>query len=118
MAPPLVYLTLSLVFLRLASFLLLVVAIGHTYGLLYPADLGADAEQALEGIKKVRFEFFGTNRSHWEFYHGCSMLFTVNANCLAILIFILSGQVKSRISGLLPCRGVVFLDTAGIAVLS
>jgi len=75
------------VLLRVASVLTLIFCAGHTYGTL--GSSSADPEQAavFMAMQAYPFEIMGARRTHWQFYRGFSLLFSVTLLLLAVLLW-------------------------------
>ena len=105
------------VLLRVASLLTLIFCAGHTYGAL--GSSSADPEQAavFMAMQAYPFEIMGARRTHWQFYRGFSLLFSVTLLLLAVLLWQLAHLSKSQPAGAKPLIASLFLAYLGFTVL-
>jgi len=83
------------ILLRTASLLTLIFCAGHTYGTLkhlLPRPRGSGGIHAMQAYP---FSIMGFRRTHWDFYRGFSLLFSVALLLLAVLLWQLGGLAKS-----------------------
>jgi hypothetical protein len=106
------------VLLRAASVLTLIFCAGHTYGTL--GSSSADPEQAavFMAMQAFPFEIMGAKRTHWQFYRGFSLLFSVTLLLLAVLLWQLARLSKSDPAAAKPLIASLFLAYMGFTVLS
>ena len=106
------------VLLRAASVLTLIFCTGHTYGAL--SSSSADPEQAavFMAMQAYPFEIMGARRTHWQFYRGFSLLFSVTLLLLAVLLWQLARLSKSDPAVAKPLIASLFLAYLGFTVLS
>jgi hypothetical protein len=105
------------ILLRVASLLTLVFCAGHTYGALSVSS--GDPEQAavFMAMQAFPFNIMGARRTHWEFYRGFSLLFSVTLLLLAVLLWQLAGLAKSDPVAARPFVGSLFLAYLGFTIL-
>src|SRR6267154_4451664 len=105
------------VLLRVASVLTLIFCAGHTYGAL--GSSSADPEQAavFMAMQAFPFEIMGARRTHWQFYRGFSLLFSVTLLLLAVLLWQLAGLAKRDPAGARPLLASLFLAYLGFTIL-
>jgi hypothetical protein len=106
------------VLLRAASVLTLIFCAGHTYGTL--GSSSADPEQAavFMAMQAFPFEIMGAKRTHWQFYRGFSLLFSVTLLLLAVLLWQLARLSKSDPAAAKPLIASLFLAYMGFTILS
>jgi hypothetical protein len=104
------------ILLRVASVLTLIFCAGYTYGL---GLSSYDPEQAavFMAMQTFPFSIMGSRRTHWEFYRGFSLLFSVTLLLLAVLLWQLAGLVKSNPAGARPFVVSLFLAYLGFTIL-
>lgn len=80
--------------LRLASVLTLVFFMGHTYGFIESGHpiRGEIEERLFSSMQSFSFDVFGSNRSHWQFYRGCSLLLCINIAALVPILWTLGSD--------------------------
>ena len=106
------------VLLRVASMLTLIFCAGHTYGTL--GSSSADPEQAavFMAMQAYPFDIMGAKRTHWQFYRGFSLLFSVTLLLLAVLLWQLARLSKSDPAAAKPLIASLFLAYLGFTILS
>jgi hypothetical protein len=75
--------------LRSASVLTLLLALGHATGYPWTPDPGAESMAVVSRMQSVHFEVLGVQRSYWDFYVGFGHTITVWLLMLAILFWLL-----------------------------
>ena len=105
------------ILLRVASILTLIFCAGHTYGAL--ASSSRDPEQAavFMAMQAFPFEIMGARRTHWEFYRGFSLLFSVTLLLLAVLLWQLARLSNRDPAGARPLIASLFLAYLGFTIL-
>jgi hypothetical protein len=96
----------QLILLRAASALTLVFFAGHTYRALDPSSRGPEEAAVFMAMQAYPFSIMGFRRTHWDFYRGFSLLFSVALLLLAVLIWQLGAVAKSD-----PARARPFIAT-------
>jgi hypothetical protein len=76
--------------LRSLAAVLGVFAVGHTIGLLKPAQSGSQAAVA-DTMRSISFPVMGFHRSYWEFYRGFGLFLSVDLVVLGVIAWQLSG---------------------------
>lgn len=103
---------------RLATYLLLIFSIAHTFGgLLYPPSRGPAGDAVVESMKSVHFMFNGADCTFYEFYLGFGLLVSVFLLCSAALTWHLS-RFPSGNAALRPVAWSLFLAYVPTMVLS
>jgi hypothetical protein len=105
------------ILLRIASVLTLIFCAGHTYATLAPSSVDPEQAAVFMAMQAFPFEIMGARRTHWEFYRGFSLLFSVTLLLLAVLLWQLAGLVKSDPVRVRPLVGSLFLAYLGFTVL-
>jgi len=72
------------ILLRTASALTLIFCAGHTYRVLGPSFHGADEAAVFMAMQAYPFNIMGFRRTHWDFYVGFSLLFSLTLLLLAV----------------------------------
>src|SRR3974377_1201286 len=83
------------ILLRIASGLTLVFFGGHTLRGLDPSSRGPEEAAVFMAMQSYPFSIMGFRRTHWDFYRGFSLLFSVALLLLAVLLWQLGGIAKS-----------------------
>lgn len=63
---------------RIATFLFVVTALGHTYAILSPPPPSSEARAVYDSMNNVRFHLGGMNRSYGGVYRGLGLSVTVS----------------------------------------
>ena len=103
--------------LRTASLLSLILCAGHTYGTLNNTSRGPEEAAVFMAMQAYPFNIMGFRRTHWDFYRGFSLLFSVTLLMLAALLWLLGGMAKSDPARVRPLIGVLALGYLGYTVL-
>ncbi len=104
--------------LRIASVLSLIFCAGHTYGSLFaPIREPADAAVFM-AMQSYRFRILGAVRTHWEFYRGYSILFSVTLLLLAVMLWQLAALAKTDAVRMRPLLVSLFLGYLAFTVVS
>eukprot|EP00700_Malawimonas_jakobiformis_P001058 EC720261.1.p1 GENE.EC720261.1~~EC720261.1.p1 ORF type:complete len:148 (+),score=21.31 EC720261.1:41-484(+) len=103
---------------RIVAVLYLIFTFAHTFGVLGTPSRGEYEDKLLDSLQKYTFEFMGTELSHWKFYQGSSLLFSVNLAFLTVLAWYLAGNVKAHPSVVRPILFLFSIVSFAIAVLS
>src|SRR6266853_1722022 len=64
-----------------------------------------------------RSRSLGARRTHWQFYRGFSLLFSVTLLLLAVLLWQLAGLAKRNPAGTRPLLASLFLSYLGFTIL-
>ncbi len=104
--------------LRVASVLTLIFCAGHTYGALHVSSSDPEQAAVFMAMQAFPFEIMGARRTHWDFYRGFSLLFSVTLLLLAVLLWQLAALAKSNPVGARPFVGSLFLAYLGFTILS
>ena len=80
------------VFYRIASVLLLLFAIGHTYGFRQTVpEWGVGVGTLIQTMKLIHFDAQGFDRTYWDFFSAFGFFFTVFLLFAAVLAWQLGG---------------------------
>jgi hypothetical protein len=79
--------------LRSASILTLLLALGHASGYPWTPDQGAESMAVVARMQSVHFEVIGVQRSYWDFYVGFGHTISVCLLLLAGLFWLLAAAV-------------------------
>jgi hypothetical protein len=103
--------------LRIASVLTLVFCAGHTAKALDPNSRGPEEAAVFMAMQSYPFNIMGFRRTHWDFYRGFSLLFSVTLVLLAVLLWQLGGLAKSDPVRTRPLIATLFLGYMAFTVL-
>jgi len=106
------------ILLRVASVLTLIFCAGHTYGTLGPSSSDPEQAAVFMAMQAFPFDIMGARRTHWDFYRGFSLLFSVTLLLLAVLLWQLAGLAKSDPVRTRPFVASLFLAYLGFTILS
>src|SRR3982074_1918586 len=98
------------VLLRFASVLTLLFCAGHTYGALGSSSRDPEQAAVFMAMQAFPFEIMGARRTHWQFYRGFSLLFSVT-------LLLLAGLAKRDPVGARPLIGSLLLAYLGFTIL-
>jgi RsiW-degrading membrane proteinase PrsW (M82 family) len=107
----------QLILLRTASVLTLIFCAGHTYGALNPSSRGPEEAAVFMAMQAYPFAIMGVRRTHWDFYRGFSLLFSVTLLMLAVLLWQLGGIARSDPAKARPLIATLCLGYIGFTVL-
>lgn len=80
------YLMNSRIWLKSASALLGVIACVQAYEIFFPISRGPEEDTLMYLLKKFHFTFLGSsNQSHWNLYHGSSILVFIGLALLSAI---------------------------------
>ncbi|HET7765621.1 MAG TPA: hypothetical protein VFK92_11095 [Burkholderiales bacterium] len=105
------------ILLRIASALTLVFCAGHTAGALAPTSRGPEEAAVFMSMQSYPFVIMGVRRTHWDFYRGFSLLFSVTLLMLAVLLWQLGGIAKTEPARVRPLIVTLFAGYLGFTVL-
>jgi hypothetical protein len=77
-------------FYRIASVLLLIFAVLHTFGF-RQVDPQWGVESLINSMRSIHFDIMGTNRTYWDFFVGFGFFFTIFLVFTAVLAWQLGG---------------------------
>ncbi len=106
------------ILLRVASVLTLIFCAGHTYGTLGSSSVDPEQAAVFMAMQAYPFDIMGAKRTHWQFYRGYSLLFSVTLLLLAVLLWQLARLSKSDPAGAKPLVASLFLAYLGFTILS
>src|SRR5215467_12187971 len=105
------------ILLRTASLLSLILCAGHTYGTLTPSVRGPDEAAVFMAMQAYPFTIMGFRRTHWDFYRGFSLLFSVTLLMLVVLLWQLGGMASTDPARTRPLVATLGLGYLGFTVL-
>src|SRR5215510_2838121 len=105
------------ILLRTASLLTLVFCAGHTFGTLNTVSRGPEEAAVFMAMQAYPFNVMGFRRTHWDFYRGFSLLFSVTLLLLAVLLWQIAAIAKTDPARARPLIGSLFLGYLAFTVL-
>jgi RsiW-degrading membrane proteinase PrsW (M82 family) len=105
------------ILLRIASALTLIFCAGHTYRALDPSSRGPEEAAVFMAMQAYPFNVMGFRRTHWDFYRGFSLLFSVALLLLAVLLWQIGGIAKSDPARARPLIATLFVGYLGFTIL-
>src|SRR4249920_1035374 len=81
--------------LRIAAVLTLLFCAGHTYRALDPSSRGPEEAAVFMAMQAYPFNIMGFRRTHWDFYRGFSLLFSVALLLLGLLLWQIGTLARS-----------------------
>jgi len=102
---------------RVSSGLLILFALGHTIGF-RQVDPRWNAEGVVSGMRSVRFDVQGMNRSYWDFFTGFGLFVSVFLVFAAILAWQLGSMSPGSLAAIPLVRWSFALCFVLIAVLT
>ena len=105
------------ILLRTASALTLIFCAGHTYGTLDNTAHGPEEAAVFMAMQAFPFTIMGFRRTHWDFYRGFSLLFSVTLLMLAVLLWQLGAISKTDPARVRPLIATLALGYLGFTVL-
>jgi len=105
------------ILLRTASLLTLVFCAGHTYGTLNATSRGPEEAAVFMAMQAYPFTIMGFRRTHWDFYRGFSLLFSVTLLMLVVLLWQLGGMASTDPARTRPLVATLGLGYLGFTVL-
>ncbi len=103
--------------LRTAAVLTLVFFAGHTYRALNPSSRGPEEAAVFMAMQAYPFNIMGFRRTHWEFYRGFSLLFSVALLMLALLLWQIGTLARSDPVRARPLVATLLAGYLGFTVL-
>ena len=85
----------SYIWLRIAAVLMLIHAVGHTFGMLSGPSHGSEEIAVIEMMRNHQFDMMGTSRSYWDFFLGFGYDATINMLLQTALLWVLSRVAKT-----------------------
>jgi RsiW-degrading membrane proteinase PrsW (M82 family) len=107
----------SSILLRTASVLTLVFCAGHTYRALDPSSRGPEEAAVFMAMQAYPFRVMGFSRTHWDFYRGFSLLFSVTLLLLAVLLWQIGALAQSDPARARPLIATLFAGYLAFTVL-
>jgi hypothetical protein len=107
----------QMILLRTAAVLTLIFCAGHTYGNLNASARGPEEAAVFMAMQAFPFNIMGFRRTHWDFYRGFSLLFSVTLLVLAVLLWQIGGIAKSDPSRARPLVATLFAGYLGYTIL-
>lgn len=102
---------------RIASILLLLLAIGHTMGF-RQIDPKWGIDSVIQSIRSIHFNAHGSNRTFWDFFVGCGLWVTVLMVLASIILWQLGGLSPETLSSMRLTAWSFVVSFAVIAYLS
>jgi hypothetical protein len=103
---------------RIASLLLLLFAVGHTFGFRQNnPDWRADA--VLDSMRSVHFDALGFNRTYWDFFSAFGFFFSVFlvfAGVLAWQMSSLPAETLARVRGIAWALAICFVAVTALSL--
>lgn len=84
------------IWLRAASIVLFIFALGHGLGHLHLASSPPQASAVIGAMKDTHFQIMGSNRTIWDFYSGFSLTAFISALLLAVMVWLLSNMARTQ----------------------
>ena len=103
--------------LRAASALTLVFCAAHTYTILDPSSRDPEEAAVFMAMQAYPFRIMGFRRTHWDFYRGYSLLFSVTLLLLAVLLWQLGAVARSDPARARPLIATLFAAYLAFTVL-
>jgi hypothetical protein len=94
------------IYLRIASVLMLVHAVLHTIGGVFSTAEPGPASIAMAAMKANQFLVMGNTRSYWHFYRGLGLAVSIMLTVEGIAFWMLSSLVKTNGEKLRPILAV------------
>jgi len=105
------------ILLRIASGLTFVFFGGHTLRALDPSSRGPEEAAVFMAMQSYPFSIMGFRRTHWDFYRGFSLLFSVALLMLALLLWQLAGLARTDPARTRPIVATLFVGYLAFTVL-
>ncbi|EQA38021.1 hypothetical protein LEP1GSC047_3575 [Leptospira inadai serovar Lyme str. 10] len=108
------------ILLRIAAFLILFHAVGHTFGMQARKNVQDPPAKALvQEMSEVKVPMMGelTNRSYDDFYYGMGIALSLALFSITILLWILGGVAVSNPQTTKNLLYPIFFNLSGLAVI-
>jgi hypothetical protein len=105
-------------FLRIASVLTFLHAVGHTVGGVFGTPSPGAAEAAVAAMKANQFPVMGLTRSYWSFYMGLGLAVSIFLVVEAVVFWQLGSLAKTDSYRLRPIYATFLLGYLALAVNS
>jgi uncharacterized membrane protein len=105
-------------FLRIASVLTFLHAVGHTIGGVFGTPSPGAAQAAVSAMKANQFPVMGLTRSYWSFYMGLGLAVTIFLVVEAVVFWQLGSLAKTDSSRLRPIYAIFLVGYLALAVNS
>ena len=104
---------------RIATYILIVVAIGHTWGaLLSIPGLGPDGDRVLAAMKSVHFRCLTRDCTWYSYYYGFGMMLSVFLLLSAAITWFIGGLGDREQRALAPITWALFLSYVATSFLA
>lgn len=104
--------------LRIASIIVLLHFVGHTFGGMMSAPSHGPEEVAvIDSMKSHVFNFMGSQRSYWDFHQGFGFSASINLFAQAVLFWLLARLAKTGSRRIRPIVALFFWAWVATAVL-
>jgi hypothetical protein len=105
------------ILLRTASALTLIFCAGQSYRALDPSSRGPEEAAVFMAMQAFPFSIMGFRRTHWDFYRGFGLLFSVTLLLLAVLLWQLGAMARSDPARARPLIATLFAGYLAFTVL-
>lgn len=105
-------------FLRIASAIAFLFAVGHTSGAPWTPETGASGSALLASMKSLHFPVMGTDRSYWDFYIGFGFSISVYMFSLAIVLWQVANLARSEAKRVRPLMLTFFVSYVVLGVIT
>jgi hypothetical protein len=105
------------ILLRTASALTLIFCAGHSYRALDPSSRSPEEAAVFMAMQAYPFSIMGFRRTHWDFYRGFSLLFSVTLLLLAVLLWQLGTLARSDPVRARPLVATLFAGYLAFTIL-
>lgn len=102
---------------RIASFLLLLWAAGHTLGFRTP-DPNWRADSVITSMQSLHFDVEGFSRRYWDFFSGFGLFVSVFLLFAAVLAWQLAGLPAERLALMRPAAWSLAICFGALTILS
>lgn len=105
-------------FLRAASVLTILHALGHTLGGVFGATPPGPQQTAVAAMKSNAFVVMGSTRTYWDFFFGYGLFISISFLAEAILFWQLASLSKADAARIRPLVALFCLVFLGYSILS
>lgn len=106
------------ILLRAASIITLMLFAGHTLGMPWTPDHGAQGASLVREMKSYHFDVMGFSRSYWDFYLGFGLIISVCLLLLVVLLWQVSTIAKAEPDRTRPFVAALFATFVALTVLN
>ncbi|GLQ45150.1 hypothetical protein GCM10007862_02010 [Dyella lipolytica] len=105
-------------FLRIASAIAFLFAIGHTMGVPWTPATDAPESALLASMKSLHFPVMGTDRSYWDFYVGFGVSISVYLFTQAIVLWQMASLARSDAKRVRPLIVTFFVSYLAMGAIT